>query len=78
MVSVCRLLKKDELIKAIKERNETVYFTVGYRWKSPTTLDKPLTPEEALAVVERGGYLFQLRVDNGKFHLDAYTDSDMW
>ena len=73
-----RLVSRDTAIKEIRKRNETVYFTVGYRWKHPATLDKPLTPDEAVKVVERGFYTFELEDRYGRFCLNGYTDGDMW
>lgn len=73
------MVRKEEIIKRIKENGGTVYLTIGFRWKHPTTMDKPMTPEEAIDFVQRSGLFLEIddRKD-GKFHLQAYTANDMW
>ena len=72
---------KEKLIQSIREAGETVYLTVGFRWKNPTTMDKPLTPDEAVKWVrECAGFyaLVELKQRNGKLCMNAYTTGDMY
>lgn len=76
---MAKFLSKDEVIKRIKENGGTVYLTIGFRWKNPTTMDKPLTAEEAIKFVQSSGLFMEINDrKDGKFHLDTYTANDMW
>ena len=71
----------DGLIKQVKQHNDTVYLTIGFRWKNPTTMDKPLTPAQAVEWLTKyaGKYaLVELKESNGWLHLNAFTSGDMW
>ena len=72
---------KDKLIETIRKRNETVYLTVGFRWKNPTTMDKPMTPDEAVEWVQKSAGFYakvELSDRNGRLCMNAYTTGDMW
>jgi hypothetical protein len=72
------MIRQKEAAERIKELNETVYLTIGYRWKCPNTLDKQLTAEEAVEFITRFHYFYEIERKNGKLHLNAYTANDMF
>lgn len=72
---------EEQMIQQIKNRNETVYLTVGFRWKNPTTMDVPMTPDKAIEWIQTGTKyyaLIELNDRQGKLCLNAYTANDMW
>lgn len=70
--------ERNEILKKIEEHNDTVYLTIGYRWKNPTTLDKPMTVRQAAQFVKETGYFMELKERDGKLCLQCYTANDMW
>ena len=75
------MVYKDALIDEIKQRNETTYLTIGFRWKGPTTMDKPLSPSEAVEWVEQAYSkyaLITLEERQKRLCMNAYTTNDMW
>lgn len=71
---------KEKLIERIKEHNDTVYLTIGFRWKNPTTMDKPMTVDEAIEwVLTMAGHYAKVELDvrQGKLCMNAYTTNDM-
>lgn len=67
----------------IREKNETVYLTIGFRWKHPTTMDHPMTPQQAIEWLETGAKHYAMveaeeRESDGAILLNAYTANDMW
>ena len=72
---------KESLINSIKKHNETVYLTIGFRWKNPSVMDRPLEPKSAIDWINRMyGYYAKIELNDrdGKLHLNAYTQGDMW
>ena len=71
-----------KIIEYLKDCKETIYLTVGFRWKSPTTMDVPMTADEAIKYLEenRGHYaLVELEIHkDNKHNLNCYTSNDMW
>lgn len=74
------MVEKSKLIHSIEDHNDTVYLTIGYRWKHPTTLDKPMTVRQAVDFVDKNycGYFMELDKRDGKLCLQCYTGNDMW
>ena len=73
----------ESMIASIQKINKTVYLTIGYRWKSPTVLDVPMTAEQAVLWIEENASKYALiemktNADETKVHLNAYTANDMW
>lgn len=72
---------KEKIIDQIKKHNSTVYLTIGFRWKNPTTMDKPMTSAEAVEWMRTasGHYAkIELEERQGKLCMNAYTTNDMW
>lgn len=72
---------KEKLQETIKKHNDTVYLTIGFRWKNPTVMDKPMTSEEAIEWVRTTAEHYakvEIDVYQGKAYLNAYTTGDMW
>ena len=72
------MVEKSKLIQSIKEHNNTVYLTIGFRWKCPTTMDKPMTVKQAIEFVNNSNYFMELNKRDGKLYLQCYTANDMW
>lgn len=72
---------RDKLIESMEKRGETVYLTIGFRWKNPTTKDKPMKVKEAVDWVRNNAGKYarvELQERNGRLCLNAYTTGDMW
>lgn len=72
------MVERSILKDRIREHGGTVYLTIGYRWKNPTTLDHPMSNEAAIEFVEKGGYFMELNKRGDRMCLQSYTANDMW
>ena len=72
------MVDKSKLIQQIEENNDTVFLTIGFRYRNPATLDRPLTTEQAVRFVKESKYFMELEERDGMLCLQCYTASDMW
>ena len=67
------------MIDRLLHTNKKILWTVGYRWKNPTTLDVPVTTEKAVEIIKCGRYaLCELEEKEDRMLLQCYTSNDMW
>ena len=52
-------------------------YTYGLGYRNPTTNHKPISKEEALEIVKTKS-LLDITEHDEYFHLNAYSDNDMW
>lgn len=69
----------NKIVDRIQKHNGRVYLTVGFRWKHPTILDRPVSKEVAIKEACSPHYaLTELDEKDGKLYLTCYTANDMW
>jgi len=67
------------MIDRLLHTKKKILWTVGYRWKNPTTLDVPVTAERAAEIIKCGFYaLCELKEKEDCILLQCYTSNDMW
>lgn len=71
------MVDRSKLIQQIEETNDTVFLTIGFRYRNPTTLDRPLTTEQAVQFVKDSKYFMELEERDGRLCLQCYTANDM-
>ena len=70
---------KGNIIDWLKETNKDVYLTIGFRWKSPRTMDVHMVAEEAIKWLEKNaGEYALIELETGRNRLNCYTANDMW
>ena len=70
-------LDKNVLKDFIRTTDKPIVYTYGVTFRHPTTYRKPLSVDEALAVVDKEFYLDATEEENC-LHLNAFSDNDMW
>lgn len=74
------LVSGQVIAEYIEKEKATVYLTIGFGYKNPTTHNKKMSPSEAIEWINKRGQRYWLELgmrDNGELHLNAYTDNDM-
>ena len=64
---------KDYILKTDKP----LKYTHGLGYRGPTTHNKPIDKEEAIRIIDNGGFLDITEYDD-YIHLNTYSDNDMW
>ena len=63
----------------IMSTEKPIVYTYGYVWKNPTTSRVPRTKEEAIDLVDGGGYAtIKYMEDEECLHLNLLSGNDMW
>lgn len=77
MSTINGTMDREKLKEFIKNTNKPIQFTYGFKSKSPTTLNKPISKEAALRMAET---LSPLDAYESKEVLDlqTYSANDMW
>ena len=70
-------MKKKELEKFITETKKPIRYTYGFKYRKPTTMNKPITKEQALNILEKESYLDAEELEDC-LDLNAYSSNDMW
>lgn len=70
-------LDKEKLREFVRSTNKKILYTVGFKYRNPTTCEKPVTVEEALGIIERES-LLDAREGNDYIELQAYSANDMF
>lgn len=70
-------LDKEVARKVISESNKPCKYTIGLRMRRPTTLDKPITKQEALTIIDKESWLDITEYDD-YFSLNSFSANDMW
>jgi hypothetical protein len=70
-------LDKEGLKEFIEKTDKTIRYTYGFKFKSPTTRDVPVSKEQALQIVNAQSMLDAKELDDC-LDLNAYSGNDMW
>jgi len=70
-------MNKDELRTFVRETEKEIKYTFGLGYRNPTTHNKPISKEEAMAIIDRES-LLDAKEKEECLHLNAYSDNDMW
>ena len=70
-------LNKQELKDFINKTSKPIRYTYGFKYKSPTTMNEPVSKEKALEIVDSQALLDAKELD-GCLDLNAYSENDMW
>lgn len=70
-------LNKDRLKAFIEKTDKPIRYTYGFKYKSPTTLNVPVSKEKAMQIVDSQSMLDAKELDD-VLDLNAYSGNDMW
>ncbi len=70
-------LDRKKAIETIVNSNKPCLYTLGFKFKDPTTKNVPISKEDAIKIVSTES-LLDITEYEDKFDLNAYTSNDMW
>jgi hypothetical protein len=70
-------LDREKAKQIILASEKPCKYTYGLGYRGPTTNNKPISKEEAMKIIDTQSLLDITEREND-FHLNAYSDNDMW
>lgn len=68
---------REDVVDFITRTDKKILYTVGYKWKNPTTRDVPVTKEYAIELFDKNK-LITIKEKESVVDINVYTASDMW
>lgn len=68
---------RDEIIRLLKSTKKPIVYTYGYKYKSPTTFEVPISPEKAIEICSTNG-LVTIKEKDTVIDVNAFSANDMW
>lgn len=65
------------IVAVIKKTKRKILYTYGLGYRNPTTYRQPISKEQAIEYVKRGG-LLDISSNDEMIHLNEYSGNDMW
>lgn len=70
-------LDRDSVKSFIESTTKPIVLTVGFKWKNPRTLMKPISKEKALNIVEKDMWI-DVDERSNELEITQYSQNDMW
>lgn len=70
-------LDRESLKEFIEKTDKPIRYTYGLKFKGPTTMNVPVSKEQALEIVDSQSLLDAKELDDC-LDLNAYSGNDMW
>ena len=70
-------LNRKEAIQIISNSEKPCVYTLGLKYRNPTTRDVLISQEKAIEIINKES-LLDITEYEDRFDLNAYTDNDMW
>lgn len=70
-------LNRDKLIDFIKETTKPIKYTIGFKYKNPTTCEKQISKEEAIKIIRSDAWIDATEREDF-LDLQTYTSNDMF
>ena len=68
---------RDDAKKHILETDKPLDYTCGLSYRKPATLNKPITKDEAMKIIDNADFL-EITEYEDHIHLNSYSCNDMW
>lgn len=68
---------RSELAKKIQNTEKTIVYTLGFKYRRPTTFEVPISKEKAIEIVTNR-HLVDVTVFNDIIDINEYSSNDMW
>lgn len=70
-------LNREKAIQTVSESNKPCVYTLGFKYRNPTTRDVPISKDKAIEIIKKES-LLDITEYEDRFDLNAYTSNDMW